>query len=316
MKILVTGGAGFIASHIVDAYVAAGHKVAIVDDLSSGKRKNINPRANFYKADIQNLAALRKIVENERPEVINHHAAFISVTDSVRKPETTFDINLKGTLNVLLAFADSKGGPGGKNGRGHKKLIFASTGGAIYGNPKKLPADEHTTSNPLSPYALTKQLAEETIKYFAREREMEYTILRYANVYGPRQRAQGGAGVFPIFSEQIAQNIRPTIFGDGKKTRDYVYVGDVARASVFALRPGKRGGSGETINIATARETSDYEVFAAIAAAYGFTQKPFFTPNREGEVRRISMSYARAKKILGWTPKVSFEVGVKKTLAS
>lgn len=302
MKIIVTGGAGFIASHVTDAYIAAGHKVAIIDNLSSGRRKNINPRANFYKADIRNPVALRKIFQNERPDVVNHHAAFISVTESVKQPAETFATNVTGTLNVLLAFADTKAK--------RKKFIFSSTGGAIYGNPKKLPADESTPPNPFSPYALSKQIDEETICYFTAANNIEHLILRYANAYGPRQRGQGGAGVFPIFTEQISHGVRPTIFGDGKKTRDYVYVGDIARASVLGLNRGKN----ETINIATGRETSDYEVFKAIADAFNFKQQPFYTPKRPGEIQRIYMSYAKAKKILGWEPKVKFTEGVRKTV--
>ena len=190
--------------------------------------------------------------------------------------------------------------------------MFSSTGGAIYGNPKKLPADESTPPNPFSPYALTKQIAEEMIRYFCKVNDIDHLIFRYANVYGPRQRAQGGAGVVPIFTDLIGKAIRPTIFGDGKKTRDYVYVGDVARASVFGLTHGKN----ETINIATAREISDYKVFEAIAEAFSFKKEPFYTPKRPGEVGRISMSYAKAKKILGWTPKVKFEDGIVKTVES
>jgi UDP-glucose 4-epimerase len=303
MKIIVTGGAGFIASHVVDAYIAAGHKVVIIDNLSSGSRHNLNPRANFYKADIRNPAALRKIFANERPDVVNHHAAFINVTESVKEPATTFGINVTGTLNVLLAFAETKSKP--------KKFIFSSTGGAIYGNPKTIPADENTPPNPLSPYALSKQIDEEMIRYYCGVYEMDYLILRYANAYGPRQKAQGGAGVFPIFTELISKGIRPTIFGDGKKTRDYVYVGDITRASVLGLKKGKN----ETINIGTARETSDYQVFKAIADALGFKKEPFYTPKRKGEVQDISLSNKKAKKMLGWEPKVKFEEGVKKTVS-
>ncbi len=313
MKIIVTGGAGFIGSHVVDEYLAAGHKVAVIDNLSSGTRKNINQRANFYKADIRNPVALRKIFSNERPDVVNHHAAFISVTESVKEPGHTFDVNVVGTLNILLAFADAAPATvarGSKSKR--KKFIFASTGGAIYGNPKKLPADESTTPNPFSPYALTKRIAEETIQYFAAANNIDYLILRYANAYGPRQRAQGGAGVVPIFTELIAKGIRPTIFGDGRKTRDYVYVDDIARANLLGLTRGKD----QIINIATAREASDYEVFKSVSGAFGFRQEPFYTPKRPGEIQRISLSYARAKKILGWTPKVKLEEGMKKTVTS
>lgn len=309
MKIIVTGGAGFIASHVVDAYVAAGHKVAIVDNLSSGSRRNLNPRANFYKADVRNLPALRKIFENERPEIVNHHAAFISVTESEREPAKTFAVNATGTLNVLLSFADAKA-PVARPKR--KKMIFASTGGAIYGNPKKLPADETTPPNPLSPYALTKQIDEELIRYFCGIRAIDHLILRYANVYGPRQRGQGGAGVVPIFTEQIGHGIRPTIFGDGKKTRDYVYVSDVARASVLGLTRGRN----VTVNIATAREISDDTVFRTIAGALDFTERPYYTPKRPGEIGRISMSWTKAEKILGWQPKVKFEEGIKKTMGT
>jgi UDP-glucose 4-epimerase len=311
MKIIVTGGAGFIASHVVDAYILAGHKVAVIDNLSSGTRRNLNPNANFYKADIRNPAALHKIFANERPDIVNHHAAFISVTDSVKQPAETFSTNVDGTLNVLLAFADAKSSRIKPATSGAKKFIFSSTGGAIYGNPKKLPADETTPPNPFSPYALTKQIAEETIRYFCGANDINYLIFRYANAYGPRQKAQGGAGVFPIFTAQIGDGIRPTIFGDGRKTRDYVYVGDIARANLLGLKRGKN----ETINIATAREISDSKVFEAIAKSFGFAKKPYYTPKRPGEVQRIYMSYARAKKILGWTPRINFEEGVKKTVA-
>ncbi len=235
MKILVTGGAGFIASHIVDAYVKAGHKVVVIDNLSSGRRANLNPRAKFYKADLRDAAAIDRILAREKPAVVNHHAAFISVTESVKEPRKTFAINAAGTLNVLLAFAKSPGPPK----RGRKKFLFSSTGGAIYGNPKKLPADETTTPNPFSPYALTKQIDEMLIKYFCGENGIDYLIFRYANAYGPRQRAQGGAGIFPIFASLIRKGVTPTIFGDGKKTRDYVYVGDIARASVLGLARGR-----------------------------------------------------------------------------
>jgi UDP-glucose 4-epimerase len=307
MKIIVTGGAGFIASHVVDEYVKAGHAVTVIDNLSSGSRKNINPKASFYKADIRNLPALRKIFENERPDIVNHHAAFISVTESVKEPATTFAVNATGTLNVLLAFAES---PFSAKRPKHKKIIFASTGGAIYGNPKKLPADETTPPNPLSPYALTKQIDEELIRYFCGNAGMDYLILRYANVYGQRQKSQGGAGVFPIFTEQISKGVRPTIFGDGTKTRDYVFVGDVARASLLGLTRGKN----ETVNIATAREVSDDAVFRAIADAFGFKKEPYYTPKRPGEISRISMSYAKAKRILGWQPTVDFREGTRRTV--
>jgi UDP-glucose 4-epimerase len=300
MKILLTGGAGFIASHVTDAYIKAGHKVVIIDNLSSGSRKNLNPKAKFYKADIRNLPALLKIFKKEKPDAVNHHAAFISVTDSVKRPRETFDINAGGTLNVLLAAMAVA----------PKKFLFSSTGGAIYGNPKKLPADESTPANPLSPYAVTKLMDEKMIEYFCGAARIPYLIFRYANVYGPRQHSQGGAGVFPIFINGMRHGRIPIIFGDGKKTRDYVYVEDVARANLLGLAKGEN----EIINIACNREISDDEIANALAHELGFRKGVRHTPPRKGEVKRIRMSYAKAEKVLGWKPKVEFEEGVRKTV--
>jgi len=192
MKILITGGAGFIASHVTDAYIAAGHKVAIIDDLSTGFRKNLNPRAKFYKANIRDRAAIDHIMKREKPEIVNHHAAAIVVTESVRNPEKTFEVNVIGTLNVAASFAAS--------GKQKKKMIFSSTGGAIYGEPKKMPADEATPANPLSPYGLSKKLDEEVVKFYASQFGFDYFIFRYPNVYGPRQNPKGEAGVVAIFA--------------------------------------------------------------------------------------------------------------------
>ncbi len=309
MKILITGGAGFIGSHVADAYIKAGHRVVIIDNLSSGSRRNLNPHAKFYKADIRDLPALMKIFKREKPDAANHHAAFVSVTDSVKKPRETFDINAGGTLNVLLAFEGSLRREGNLH---KKKFLFSSTGGAIYGNPKKLPADEATPANPLSPYAVTKLMDEEMIKYFCGAAGIPYLIFRYANVYGPRQHAQGGAGIFPIFINEMRRGKIPVIFGDGKKTRDYVYVGDVARANLLGLAKAKN----ETINISCNREISDDDIFKTLAREFDFKKKARHTPPRKGEVKKIRMSYARAKRILGWKPQVSFGKGVSKTVRS
>ncbi len=303
MKIIVTGGAGFIGSHVAEAYKKAGHRVVVIDNLSSGKRSNIPKGVKFHKADIRDEAAMNRIFKLEKPNILNHHAAFISVTESVKEPQKTFAINVTGTLNVIMAFAQS--------GPQKKKMLFSSTGGAIYGNPKKLPADESTPPNPFSPYALAKLIDEQMIDYYCKTNDITYLIFRYANVYGPRQREQGGAGIFPIFTRQVREGKTPTIFGNGKKTRDYVYVEDIARASVLGLSRGKN----VIVNIASARETSDYSIFKAIAKRFGFTKEPHYTPKRKGEVERISMTYAKAKKILGWEPRFSLEEGIRKTLA-
>lgn len=300
MKILVTGGAGFIGSHLVDSYIAAGHNVVVVDNLSTGSKKNLNLKAKFYKTDIQNHTKIDAIFQRERPHIINHHAALIEVTKSFRDPIATFNVNVTGTVNILLA--------SGKYNI--KKFIFSSTGGAIYGNPVKIPADENTKPSPLSPYGLSKHLSELCIKYYADLYGFEYCILRYPNVYGPRQNFGGEAGVVAIFSNLMKRNIAPIIFGDGTKTRDYVYVGDIARANLLALRRGRN----ETMNLGRGKEISDQEVFDTIAKHTDFNGKPKYAPFREGEVRKISITNGKAKKVLGWKPEVEFKEGVRKTI--
>jgi len=299
VKIIVTGGAGFIGSHIVDAYVRAGHRVAVLDNLSTGSKKNVNRRAAFYRADIRNPKLLDRIFKQERPEILNHHAALINVVESLREPVKTLETNVMGTTYLFEAFV--------KHGRGKKKVIFASSGGSIYGNPMRIPADEHTPPNPLSPYALSKLLAEQVIASLEADRKsVRYTILRYANVFGPRQKT----GVAPIFARLIRRNTPPTIFGSGKKTRDYVYVGDVVEANVKALTRG----NGATLNIGSGRQTSDHEVFRAIAAELGFSKNARYAPARAGEVQRIALSPRRAQRTLGWRAKISFREGIKRTL--
>ncbi len=310
MKVIVTGGAGFIGSHIVDAYIKAGHRVAVIDNLSTGFRKNLNPKARFYKADIRNAKLMEKILRKERPEIVNHQAAKASVIESIRNPAITLETNVLGTANLFSAFA--KYGLPAQAGPAKRKFIFASTGGAIYGSPKKLPAAENTPPDPLSPYALSKLLAEETVKFYSRDAGIPYLILRYSNVYGPRQNPKGEAGVVAIFSRQMSRGERPTIFGDGSKTRDYVYVGDVVQANVLGL---KRGAN-EIVNIGRGKEIRDDEVFREVAKALDFRKQPIYAPFRSGEVRRISLNARRAKRILGWTPKTPFAKGIKKTVAA
>jgi UDP-glucose 4-epimerase len=305
MKIIITGGAGFIASHVADAYVKAGHKVAIIDNLLTGFRKNMNRKAKFYKADIRNLPLMERIMKRERPEIVNHHAAIAEVIKSLRNPLPTFQTNVIGMANVLLAF--------GKHGRGkNKKLIFSSTGGAIYGEPKKIPADENTPAVPLSPYGLSKLLGEEVLKFYSRQYGFKYLIFRYPNVYGPRQNPKGEAGVIAIFGGLIKNGGRPKIFGDGTKARDYTYVGDIVRANITALTKG----ADKTMNLGWGKIVTDQMIFDTIARETGFKQKPIYTPYRKGEVYQISIDAKKAKKILGWRPKVKLEEGIKKTLAS
>jgi len=298
MKILITGGAGFIASHIVDKYIELGHQVFIVDNLSTGFLKNVNKKAKFYKTDIKDLEAIQKIFKMEKPEIVNHHAAIAEVVKSIRNPIPTLEDNVIGTVNVLLASGNA----------GIKKFIFSSTGGAIYGEPKKIPANENTPALPLSAYGLSKQLGEESIKFYANLYKFDYLLFRYPNVYGPRQNPKGEAGVVAIFSNLIKEEKQPTIFGDGTKTRDYIYVEDVVRANVIALKKGKN----ETINLGWGKEIRDQMIFDEIAKNLNYKKKPIYAPYREGEVYRISLSAQRAKKIIGWTPKIKFNEGIKK----
>ncbi|MCL4404048.1 NAD-dependent epimerase/dehydratase family protein [Patescibacteria group bacterium] len=299
-RILVTGGAGFIASHIVDAYVALGHKVIVLDNLSTGSRKNINPRANFYKADINDLPALERIFKKERPTVVNHHAAIAEVAKSLRNPIPTMTVNVLGTANLLLC-------TGAVNA---KRFIFPSSGGTVYGEPAHLPTTEHMSLNPISPYGLSKLFGEQEIEFYSRMHGFTYLIFRYANVYGPRQNPKGEAGIMAIFSGLMKSNQRPTIFGDGSKTRDYLFVQDVVDANVRALTRGRNA----IVNLGTGHQISDRAVFNTLAQEWGFTQKPIYTPFRKGEILRSALAHKKANEVLGWFPKFSLEKGIRTTV--
>ena len=305
MKIIVTGGAGFIASHIVDKYISLGHKVAVIDNLSTGQRKNINKKAKFYKADIRNLDLMERIFKKEKPNIVNHHAAVAEVVKSLKNPIPTFESNILGTVNVLISLA--------KYGAGrNKKIIFSSTGGAIYGEPEKIPADESTKISPLSPYGLSKFLGEECIKFYAKTHDIEYLIFRYPNVYGPRQNPKGEAGVVAIFAGVIKEGKSPIIFGDGTKTRDYVYIDDVVKANETGLSKAKN----EIINIGWGKKISDQMIFNEVAKNFNFKEKPIYAPYRKGEVYQIAISAKKAKKLLGWSPKTPLKQGIRKTVVT
>lgn len=294
-KILVTGGAGFIASHIVDAYIAKGHPVVVVDDLSRGFRKHLNPRATFYKTDITDLVALRRVFRKEMPDVVNHHAAIAVVAESVRDPIPTMRSNVIGTTNVMVAAGEI----------GVRKVLFASSA-AVYGNPGKLPIRESAPTRPISSYGLSKLLGEETIKFYARMFGFDYLLFRYANVYGPRQNPLGEGGVVAIFSDLIRHGKQPIIFGDGKKTRDYVYVSDIVKANTLGLATG----SGEIINISRGVEVSDRTVYDTIAKNLRYGGDPAYAPHREGDIVRSALSGARAMDVIGWKSTIAFEKGI------
>ena len=306
MKIIITGGAGFIASHVADAYIAAGHSVAVIDNLATGFRRNVNPKARFYKADIRDAAAIDRIVKRERPQIVNHHAAIAEVVKSLRDPIPTYQVNVLGTVNVLRALGEY----GAKKKR--KKFIFSSTGGAIYGEPKRIPADESTARVPLSPYGLSKALGEDVIRFYGNLYGFDHFIFRYPNVYGPRQNPKGEAGVVAIFGGLMKAGERPTIFGDGTKARDYAYVGDIVRANLLALRRGKN----DIVNIGWGKLITDDMITAAVARATGYPGKIRYAPYRKGEVYRIALDARKAKRVLGWKPTVPLQEGVNRTIAA
>lgn len=297
LRILVTGGAGFIGSNVVDRFIEDGHSVAVVDDLSTGFRENVNPSARFYEVDIRDREALGRVVREERPEVVCHHAAQMDVRRSVREPEFDAQVNILGSLNVITASLEV----------GVKKIIYASTGGAVYGEPMYRPVDEKHPVVPISQYGISKHTVEHYLQLYSVNCGLRFTALRYGNVYGPRQTPHGEAGVVAIFTGLLLEGKRPTIFGQGDKTRDYVYVGDVVMANVLALERGDGG----IYNIGTGVPTTDQEVFDAVRDAVGADVEPIHGDERLGEVRHIHLDASLAKKELGWEPTVAFRDGVR-----
>lgn len=301
MKIIVTGGAGFIASHIVDAYIKDGHEVAIIDDLSSGKREFINPKAKFYKADIRKNEEIETIFKAERPDVVNHHAAQISVSSSVDDPFFDLEVNLVGLLN--LATVGQK--------LGLKKIIFASSGGVVYGEANIIPtAENYSPLKPQSPYGVSKLASEHYLNYFYQNFQIPFIALRYSNVYGPRQNPHGEAGVVAIFTLKLLKGQVPIINGDGKQTRDYVYVEDVVDANRKALNSSEIG----ALNIGTTLETNVIEIFESIKKLVRSDILPTYGPARSGEQRRSSLDCSLAKKVLKWQSRTNLVSGLQKTV--
>lgn len=299
MNILVTGGAGFIASHVADKYIELGHNVVIIDNLSSGKKENLNPKAIFYKMDIQDRN-VEEIFKKHRFDAVNHHAAQMDVRKSVEDPIFDARTNVIGLLNILQNSVK----------HGVKKIIFISSGGVVYGDPERLPPKETYPFAPESPYGVTKTIGEYYLRYYAKIFNMKFTALRYSNVYGPRQNPEGEAGVVAIFSQQMLNGAKCSIYGDGEQTRDYVSVFDVARANTACLDKGDN----ESINIGTGRETSVNQLFELLSKITGYNQKPAFLPQRKGELARNFLDVEKANKILGWVPEMTLEEGLKKTV--
>jgi UDP-glucose 4-epimerase len=298
MKIVVTGGAGFIGSHIVDAYVAAGHQVIVIDDLSSGRREQVHPAADLVEMDL-NAPELVDLLQAERPDVINHHAANASVAVSVRRPIFDARQNILATVNLLLAA--QRAGVG--------KLIYISSGGAMYGDPVYLPMDEEHPSNPISPYALSKHTGERYVRLFGIEHSLSWTSLRYANVYGPRQDPLGEAGVISIFCQDLLEGREPEIHWDGEQSRDFVYVGDCARANLLALQ----GGDGQAYNVGTGVGTSINTLFRTLLGVTGRSVEPRRGPRRGGDVRHSYLDCSKIRRDLGWQAEVDLRQGLAAT---
>jgi UDP-glucose 4-epimerase len=299
MKILVTGGAGFIGSHVADAYTEAGHDVVVVDDLSTGRQENVNPRAQFYAFDIRS-AQLEEVFEKEKPDIVDHHAAKASVRESMVEPMLYADVNVLGSLN-LLELARKYG---------VQKFIYVSTGGAVYGEPEYLPADESHPIHPLDPYGVSKASFEYYLPLYRANYGISYTVLRYANVYGPRQDPLGEAGVVAIFTGQMLRNEQAVINGSGEQERDFVYVGDVAKANLLALARGDGG----IYNIGTGVGTSINDIFAKLKAATGYTRLEVHGPPKAGEVFKVYLDVDRAQRELAWQPVVGLEQGLRLTV--
>ncbi|HWP82295.1 MAG TPA: NAD-dependent epimerase/dehydratase family protein [Bacteroidota bacterium] len=298
MTILVTGGAGFIGSHVVDAYVNEGHRVVIIDDFSSGAEENVNPRAILYRMDIRS-EEVATVFERERIDIVSHHAAQMDVRRSVADPKFDASVNILGGLNIF------------ENARrfGVKRIIFASTGGAIYGEQDYFPADEEHPLRPLSPYGITKLSTEKYLFYYKEVHGIPYTILRYANIYGPRQNPHGEAGVVAIFCNKMLKGEQPIINGDGKQTRDYTFVEDVVRANVLALK----SKDSAIYNIGTGIETDVNTLFRILAGYLKPGCAETHGPAKQGEQMRSVISSARIQRELGWLPKISLEDGLRLT---
>ncbi len=300
MKILVTGGAGFIASHITDAFVNDGHQVVVLDDLSSGFEKNINPKAKFVKGNICDKDLVEKLFNEEHFDVINHHAAQMDVRRSVKDPAFDANTNIIGTINLLQNAIKYK----------VKKFMFASTGGAVYGEQSYFPADENHPTQPRSPYGISKLAVEKYLYFYNAEYGLNYTILRYANIYGPRQNPFGEAGVVAIFSTKLLKGEQPIINGSGEQTRDYVFVGDVVKSNLLTLNDT----ANDIYNVGTGIETNVNQLFHKLNNIIGANKEEKHGPAAPGEQMRSVITSEKLFKKFGWKPSTTLDEGLKQTV--
>jgi UDP-glucose 4-epimerase len=298
MRILVTGGAGFIGSHVVDLLINNNHEILIIDNLSSGKEDNINPKAIFFKEDLCNHEKIKEIFEKNKPEIIYHFAAQIDVRKSVENPVEDAKTNILSTLNLLELSKEFN----------IRHFIFSSTGGAIYGDAEEIPTAENYKEAPISPYGCAKLSIEKYLHFYNVVHGLKYTALRYSNVYGPGQNPHGEAGVIAIFLNNMLNEKNPVIFG-GKQTRDFVFVEDVARANLLALKDNKS----DYYNAGTSKETSITELFLKLNQFFNNKFNPVYLEMKKGEQMKSCLSYEKINKNLGWTPETNLDKGLKRT---
>ena len=295
MKLLVTGGAGFIGSHVAERLLFLNHEVTIVDNLATGKLENIPPGANFRKIDIRH-EQLKEVFSEIQPEAVFHLAAHADVTRSVREPAYDAGVNTLGSLNLLECCREY----------GACNIIYSSTGGALFGEPDYIPVKETHPVHPISPYGISKHTVEQYLFAYHHNHGLDYTVLRYPNVFGPRQDPHGEAGVVAIFALLMLNGKQPTIFGDGSKTRDYCYVGDIVEANIIALNTT----ANDVYNLGRGIEVSDFEIFETVREAVGLDINPIFAPVRPGEVEHIALDASKAEQELGWKWKMDLKAGV------
>lgn len=300
MKVLVTGGAGFIGSHVVELYLTHGFEVVILDDLSTGRASNLNPAAKFYKMDIRD-PNLAEVFERERPDFVNHHAAQMDVRRSIVEPLFDADVNIRGSLNLIECAKQF----------GVKHFVYISTGGAVYGEPAYLPCDEAHPINPICQYGASKHTVEHYLYMYQVNYGLEYTVLRYPNVYGPRQDPHGEAGVVAIFTGQMLKGEQVVINGDGEQQRDFVYVGDCARGNLLALTVPHPSG---IFNLGSGRGISINEIYAALQSITDYPRSALHGPAKLGETRIIYLDASKAGEVLGWEPSVGLMEGLTRTV--
>jgi UDP-glucose 4-epimerase len=300
MRILVTGGAGFIASHVSEGFIAAGHQVAILDNLITGFRENIPAEAKFYEGDIRDVAFVKSAFDEFKPEAVDHHAAQMDVRKSLDDPIFDAHTNILGSINLILNATRLK----------VKKFIYISTGGAVYGEPQWLPVMENHEIRPECAYGISKHTVEHYLELYRMLEGLPYTVLRYPNVFGPRQNPHGEAGVNAIFIGLMLEGKIPIIYGRGEALRDYTYISDIVNANKLALEKG----AGEIVNIGSGVGTSVNTIYETIADILKFPHPANYKPARKGEIEKIFLDARKAKQVLGWEPKVTFREGLEKTV--